>query len=98
MEVGAVSVICDINVVAPDFEVLAMERLANVTDELVDEVSIFFCDTDSSIQISGAHMNDHLVLMLVKPVPSDAGMPGIVYIPLPQPVSRPCSDLYSGEY
>lgn len=40
MEVGAVSVVGNVDIVTSDVEVLTMEWLANVTDKLVNEVSI----------------------------------------------------------
>lgn len=39
MQVGAVSVIGDVDIVTPNLEVFAMERLADVTDELDVDIS-----------------------------------------------------------
>ena len=69
MQVRAVSVVGDVDIVAPDFEVLAVERLANVSDKLAGEVSVS-PNTQAYILGSVAHVDNHLVPVSVDLRPS----------------------------
>lgn len=54
MQVRAVSVICNVDVVTPDVEILAVKWLADVTDKLVGEVSVSLTQ-DLLFGLSGSH-------------------------------------------
>lgn len=63
MEVCAVSVVGNVDIVAADVEVLAVEWLANVTNKLRSEVSITLNQDNLLVVQFVAHMNNHLAMV-----------------------------------